>query len=629
MAVERPGERAARGCSALDHGREVEPLLLHLGEREPRQVVRGDGRDDAHPQRLSVPVVAREELRLPLAVPLRLRLAALRAGELVEDADVLAEEERARGVPPGLALDRDRLPVRGPRDPLLHLHEHLSGLRLEAHDELRVRRLEQAQDLVGLLGRRIRLELEAFVLADLGRGRGDAAEEEDRPSEHDPYATLPATHARQGPLVRPVPAGTPVARTLPLVARYTWALQWPSAALEGLAAGVVGLSAFVVERSLGAPEEAVPVLIALWQLVWVFAPGIGTLLARADPQRLWRTLALATFLPLAGVAFVVITPTSPGHGKGTLWLFLALMALHYGSAIATVPHRGALLRTNYPQHVRGRMFGLFMVANLLAAGAAAKGAGYLLDWDPRCVRVIYPLAAVSGIAAFLLMGRIRWRRSREARRLAAHASDGVVKAMTNAWRETFRILREDKAFGTYERGFMLYGLGFLSSVGLLVLYSEKVLGLSYAKWTWAQSVAFPLAQIAGAALFGRLSDRLGVVRTTAVSFFLLCGFFALMPFVHSATHLAAAYVLWGVAMGGVNVGWSLGPLHFAPDGEAHMYGAVHFCLVGIRSLIGPFLGYAMKELFGYTAAFALSAALVAAGGVTAWRLGSPSRPGVS
>ena len=60
-----------------------------------------------------------------------------------------------------------------------------------------------------------------------------------------------------------------------------------------------------------------------------------------------------------------------------------------------------------------------------------------------------------------------------------------------------------------------------------------------------------------------------------------------------------------------------------------MYGAVHFCLVGIRSLIGPFLGYAMKELFGYTAAFALSAALVAAGGVTAWRLGSPSRPGVS
>ncbi|MFI5402476.1 MAG: MFS transporter [Planctomycetota bacterium] len=433
--------------------------------------------------------------------------------------------------------------------------------------------------------------------------------------------------------MRPVPAGTPVARTLPLVARYTWALQWPSAALEGLAAGIIGLSAFIVKRSLGAPEWAVPVLIALWQLVWVFAPGIGPFLARAHPQRLWRVLAFATFLPLFGIAFVDVTPAEAeghGHGHGNLTLFMVLMALHYGAAIASVPHRGALLRTNYPQHVRGRMFGLFLVANLLAAAVAAKSAGYLLDSDPRWVRVIYPAASASGIAAFLLMGRIRWRRSREARRLAAAASHGVAKAMTHAWRETFRILREDKAFGTYERGFMLYGLGFLSSVGLLVLYAEERLHLSYDGFTSAQSVAFPLAQIAGAALFGRLSDRRGVVRTTAVSFFLLCVFFGLMPLVGSAVGLAAACVLWGIAMGGVNVGWSLGPLHFAPDGQAHMYGAVHFCMVGIRSLIGPFLGFAMKKHFGFPAAFALSAVLVASGGVTVWRLGHvPSRAAVS
>jgi predicted MFS family arabinose efflux permease len=274
------------------------------------------------------------------------------------------------------------------------------------------------------------------------------------------------------------------------------------------------------------------------------------------------------------------------------------------------------------------MFGLFMVANLLAAGLAAKCVGYLLDADPRWVRVIYPAAAASGIAAFLLMGRIRWRRSREARRLAAAASEGVLKAMRGAWRETFRILREDKAFRTYERGFMLYGLGFLSSYPLIVLYAEERLRLSYGAYTWALSVAFPLAQIGGAAIFGRLSDRLGVVRTTAISFVLLSAFFGLMPLVGSAVALAAASMLWGVAMGGVNVGWSLGPLHFAPDGQAHMYGAVHFCLVGIRSLIGPFLGFAMRDLFGFPPAFALSAALVATGALTVWLL-EPARPGLS
>jgi predicted MFS family arabinose efflux permease len=242
------------------------------------------------------------------------------------------------------------------------------------------------------------------------------------------------------------------------------------------------------------------------------------------------------------------------------------------------------------------------------------------------VRAVYPAAAACGIASFLLMGRIRWRRSREARRLAAAAAGGVARAIASAWRETFRILREDRAFRTYERGFMLYGLGFLASVGLLALYAEAELKLSYDQWTSAQSLSFPVAQILGAALFGRLSDRLGIVRTTAMGFLLLAAFFGLMPLVGTAGSLVAACALWGVAMGGVNVGWSLGPLHFAPDGQAHMYGAVHFCLVGVRSLVGPFLGFAVKEILSYPAAFALSAALVLAGAWTLLGLRPKSRP---
>jgi len=154
--------------------------------------------DDAHAQRPPVPIVAREELRLPLAVPLRLRLAALRARKLVEDAHVLAEEERAGRVASGLPLDCDGSRIRGPLarrsarrgGGLAQLHGDLARLRLEPRRELRVRGFEETHHLVGLLGRRFRLEPEAFVLADLGRGRGDAAEEE-QPSEHDPYATLP------------------------------------------------------------------------------------------------------------------------------------------------------------------------------------------------------------------------------------------------------------------------------------------------------------------------------------------------------------------------------------------------------------------------------------------------------
>ena len=61
-------------------------------------------------------------------------------------------------------------------------------------------------------------------------------------------------------------------------------------------------------------------------------------------------------------------------------------------------------------------------------------------------------------------------------------------------------------------------------------------------------------------------------------------------------------------------------LHFAPDGRAHMYAAVHFSLVGIRSCFAPFLGFAIFRLFGYRVAFAFSATLLTVAAIIIGRL---------
>ena len=404
------------------------------------------------------------------------------------------------------------------------------------------------------------------------------------------------------------------AGSIPLVARYTWARQWPAAMLEGLAHGIVGLSPFAIKRTLGGPEVSVPLVIALWQMVWIFSPAVGTLLARADPQRLWRRLSVA-YLPIVLVFFVAVEPTAvAGHGTGNLLLFLLLMVVYYGAAIATVPHRGALVRTNYAPAVRGRMFGYLTAVMLLAALLTAKGAGYLLDRDPRWLRVIFPVAGVFGALGFWQLGRIRWRHQRH---LRVYEAVGI----RSAWREAWRILREDRSFRVYEIAFMLYGCGFLCSFPLLVLYAEDELGLGYAEWTTAMFLVFPAAQVVGSALLGRVADRLGVVRTTAFAFVLLAVFFGLMPGVGGATELVAAFALFGFAMAGVTLGWSLGPLHFAAEGRAHMYTAVHFSLVGVRSVFAPLLGFLVKDHVSYAAAFGLSVALVLLASATVWRLG--------
>jgi MFS family permease len=392
---------------------------------------------------------------------------------------------------------------------------------------------------------------------------------------------------------------------IPRLARYTWGRHWPAVLIAGLAMGVLQLATFAARRSLGASERDVALLVALWQVSWILSPAVGPLLARVDPQRAWRWIGFFQTAPLMLIALVSVRPVgAQGEGVGNLALFIVAMFLYYLAGTAMVPHRGALLRANYAPAVRGRLYGLLQALSASGVMAAAWAAGALLDRDPRWLRLLFPVAAVLGFASYLLLSRIRWRGQRRAFAVGASASPW------QAFRDSFAVLLRDRSFRTYEVGFMLYGFGFLMSMPLLVLFAEGELGVSYVQWTRAQMLAFPIAQICGLAVWGRLADRLGVVRTTAVAFLVLAAFFGLMPAVTSAAGLIVAFALFGLAMAGVDVGWSLGPLHFAPDGRAHLYAALHFSLVGVRSIFAPFLGFEVSELFGFRIAFLISAGLL-------------------
>jgi predicted MFS family arabinose efflux permease len=258
------------------------------------------------------------------------------------------------------------------------------------------------------------------------------------------------------------------------------------------------------------------------------------------------------------------------------------------------------------------MYSFIQTVTLLGAALAAKGAGWLMDGnDTFWVRVLYPSAALCGFLGFWLHGRIRWRRRRRAQARRAKTS----------WRDVWRILKEDRAFRIYEIGFMTYGVAFLMGWALLSLYAEGPLNLSYDQFTDAVGYAFPLALVCGAWFWGRFTDRLGVIRLSAVAITTLAGFYLFMLLAVSGHRtFVTGFALFGFAMAAIDVGWSLGPLHFAPEGEAHMYTAVHFALVGVRSLFAPFLGLWMMRSLGYHVTFASCATLLLAASLVLWRL---------
>jgi len=400
-------------------------------------------------------------------------------------------------------------------------------------------------------------------------------------------------------------------RSIPRVARYTFARQWPADACAGAVEGLLGLAAFAAMRSLGAGPWAASLFVTFGQLFWLLAPTWEAAFARFHFRTAFVWMGVVANAPLILVAFV--DPSAADMRVG-LWIFAAAIIVQAAVEAAYVPHKGALLTANVPTAVRGRLFGMLSTISKVGCIASAKVGGRLLDHDPQWLRVVFPAAGVLGLVEHWIISRIRWHRDGRPTVRRWTGARSAWSAATDAWRESRRILVKDRAFFAYETGFMLYGLGFLMSSPMIVVYAERDLFLSYDQWTWAQGAALPAAYIVTILLAGRVVDRLGVVRTTASAFALLAAFFLSMMLVATGAQLVAAYLVLGVAMAVVNLGWSLGPLAFAPPRQARSYLTVHVLCVGVRSAVAPFLGLWIAEKSGgVMPVFAYSAALVALG----------------
>lgn len=400
----------------------------------------------------------------------------------------------------------------------------------------------------------------------------------------------------------------------PRIAAYTWRRQWKAEICTGLVGGASGLAAFVAMRSLGAPRWTPQFLAVAGQIPWLVAPGLEAFTRRLDARRTFIWLGLAANVPLLALAFLPVEAQGEhGHGVGPWWWFLGAMIALVALDGLYLPLRSALIRANYAENVRGRFFGWISGVSKTATVASSKLGGLMLDHDPRLVRVYFPLAGIAGIVEHYLISRIRWHRA-EALRPAE--STGVIGHFRDALREGWAILGRDRDFRIYEIGFMLYGLGFLMSQPLLAEFMDRTLKLTYSEATWALGFAEPVSYLVVALVVGPMLPRLGVVAVTCAAFLLLSWFFVSMAFVTSPAAFVALFFLFGATMAGVNLGWNLGPMRFAPPGKTRAYMAVHLLLVGARIVVAPFLGFALSRWVGTPFVFGVSSVVVAAGAVT-------------
>lgn len=291
------------------------------------------------------------------------------------------------------------------------------------------------------------------------------------------------------------------------------------------------------------------------------------------------------------------------------WVLLAFHLVACIGGAGLPPATGELLNSLYPASRRGRSFSFVYTAWMLTGALVGLGLGRWLEHDPEAFRYYMPLGVLlqlAGIAILIVIysatGHAALRRpaSRDERSLY----DRVIEPVAH----TREVLRADPTFARYEGAYMTYGVGWMIAHALLPMIITDKLVLAYKQVPWATSFPYQVALVLAFWPAGWLLDRIGPIRSTGLSFFLLTFYPLGLIVASSADQLLVVSAWFGIAHAGASVGWMLGPVSLAPSRDkVPQYVAIHATMVGIRGTLFQGLGVLLYTFLGFTLPLLLAA----------------------
>ncbi len=306
------------------------------------------------------------------------------------------------------------------------------------------------------------------------------------------------------------------------------------------------------------------------------------------------------FKPYAAIYWLVASlPLAFTSLATNFWLLAIPQVIASVGGAAYHPAAGDLLRSLYPAKSRGRVYSIIWGSSMLVSG----GIGYLLgevqNSNPDAFRVFMPALVLAQLLGVGVLTFLATRTGHDARRvLATKRGEHPVRALLYPVVHMKEVLREDPAFTRYEGAYMTYGVGWMIATALLPNLVTDKLNLPYDTIANSTHVPYQIAVVAMILPAGWLLDRLGAVRSTALSFFLLTFYPIGLMLARGHADLLAISIFYGIAHAGASMGWMLGPVAFAPTPErAAQYVSIHATLVGVRGTIFQALGITLYEIF--------------------------------
>lgn len=362
---------------------------------------------------------------------------------------------------------------------------------------------------------------------------------------------------------------------------------------------VIAIKHFEAGPNLTVLITAAPVTLFALSIFW------NAVFARSALGRFWLAYWLIACLPLGSAGFA-----------GQFWQFAAATVASSVGIAGFHPAAGELLKRLYPDEVRGAVYGRMQCVVLVTSGVLAYGLGTCLQHNELSFRWFLPAAAACQCLGVFVLWRLAHATGIEAQRYRSTTKQGMLRTALEPLSHMGEVLRTDSRFKLYEVAFMTYGVGWMICTALVPTLASVKLRLDYREISLAASLAYLVTVGVFMIPAGRLLDRLGPARATALAFLGLTIYPVGLLLAWDKSSLFVVTALYGIAHAGVSAGWMLGPVAFAPTSDkVPQYVAIHATLVGVRGSIFQGVGvllYSMTGSFAPPMAMAAASFLLAA-----------------
>ena len=417
-------------------------------------------------------------------------------------------------------------------------------------------------------------------------------------------------------------------RSLPFCTRRNYYYEMQNILWWSLLAGLVEghFGAVVVAKTFNGSPLLISIATATPIAAMTFSLFFGALCVGRPKVRFASILCVGIAL-FAGSAGAI-----PLGESGAVW-FIVQMAAAQILLAGLITLRSAIWKSNYPHMERGRITARLQAVREVVMVASSMSAAALCDKSPLSYSYIYPVAAILGSIGIISLQKLHIRGERaELQRLRGpckeaeslglgRTSSGSMNRLSprHLLRNAARILVSDRRFSHYIVAQLCVGISNQLTIAVVALLITRQLDMGVGAGYWISTallVALPKLFLLGSlSRWGRLFDRLGVVRFRVVNLFcwissLVFGLAATLTLVYreevggmylfvAVAFFAARGVFYGLGMGGGRLAWNIGHLHFAQSDEAEIYMGIHVSLTGIRGLVAPLAGMWLWQIVGW------------------------------